>query len=99
MQFIIIGIDTETIRRAKTRLTVIRMNSQLEQLKEAMRQTAKSIQGFFEYLADVVSLIDTEEKDEDDSPEERSTPKFCFFKVHLRQILPHRLPWYTSGFI
>lgn len=96
MQFIIIGIDTETIRRAKTRLTVIRMNSQLEQLKEAMRQTAKSIQGFFEYLADAFSFIGN---DVDDSPEERSTKKLRFFKVHPRQIRPHRLTWYTSGFI
>lgn len=99
MQFIIIGINTETIRRAKTRLDVIRMNSQLEQLKEAMRQLEKSMQGFFEYIADVVSLIGNDEEDEDDSPEERSTKKFCFLKVHLRRILRHLLPWYTSGFI
>lgn len=96
MQFIIIGIDTETIRRAKTRLTVIRMNSQLEQIKDAILQLAKSMQGFIEYAAEVFGLIGN---DENDSPEERSTKKFRFFKVHLRQILRHLLPWYTSGFI
>lgn len=96
MQFIIIGIDTETIRRAKTRLTVIRMNSQLEQIKDAILQLAKSMQGFIEYAAEVFGLIGN---DENESPEERSTKNFCFLKVHLRQILPHRLPWYTSGFI
>lgn len=96
MQFIIICIDTETIRRAKTRLTVIRMNSQLEQIKDAILQLAKSMQGFIEYDAEVFGLIGN---DEDDSPEERSTKKFCFLKVHLRQIRTHRLPWYTSGFI
>lgn len=99
MQFIIIGIDTETIRRAKTRLTVIRMNSQLGSLRKQCDRRRRVYKVFFEYLADAVSLIDTKEKDEDDSPEERSTKKFCFLKVHLRQILPHRLPWYTSGFI
>ena len=96
MQYIIIGIDTETIRRAKTRLTVIRMNSQLEQIKDAILQLAKSMQGFIEYAAEVFGLIGN---DEDDSPEERSTQKFCFLKVHLRRILRHLLPWYTSGFI
>lgn len=96
MQFIIIGIDTETIRRAKTRLTVIRMNSQLEQIKDAILQMAKSMQGFIEYAAEVFGLIGN---DENDSPEERSTKKFCFLKVHHRKILPNRLPWYTSGFI
>lgn len=96
MQFIIIGIDKETIRRAKTRLTVIRMNSQWEQIKEALRQMEKSMQDFIECAAEVFASIGN---DDNDSPEERSTKKFRFFKVHLRKILPHRLPWYTSGFI
>ena len=91
MLVIIICVDTETIERANAQLDM-----QWKQIKEALRQMEKSMQGFFEYLADAFSFIGN---DVDDSPEERSTKKFCFLKVHLRQILPHRLPWYTSGFI
>lgn len=90
MQFIIICIDTETITRVYSLLDM-----QWDQIKEALLQMEKSLQDFIECAADVFSSISN---DENDSPEERSTKKFCFFKVHLRQILPHRLTWYTSGF-
>lgn len=91
MLVIIICVDTETIERANAQLDM-----QWKQIKEALRQMEKSMQGFFEYLADAFSFIGN---DVDDSPEERSTKKLRFFKVHPRQIRPHRLPWYTSGFI
>ena len=91
MQFIIIGIDTETITRVYSQLDM-----QWEQIEEALRQMEKSMQDFIEYDDEVfASVVD----DENESQEERSTKKFRFFKVHLRKILPHRLPWYTSGFI
>lgn len=91
MQFIIICIDTETITRVYSQLDM-----QWEQIEEALRQMEKSMQDFIEYAAEVfASVVD----DENESQEERSTKKFCFLKVHLRQILPNRLPWYTSGFI
>ena len=91
MQFIIICIDTETITRVYSQLDM-----QWEQIEDALRQMEKSMQGFIEYAAEVFASV---VNDEDDSPEERSTKKFCFLKVHHRKILPHRLPWYTSGFI
>ena len=93
MQFIIIGIDTETIRRAKTRLTLKRVISQIAD--EIPRLTEKILGCLDWYESDFAS----NGNDEDDSPEERSTKKFCFLKVHLRRILRHLLPWYTSGFI
>ena len=91
MLVIIICIDTETITRVYSQLDM-----QWDQIKEALRQMEKSLQDFTECAAEVFASIGN---DENDSPEERSTKKFCFLKVHLRQILPHRLPWYTSGFI
>lgn len=90
MQFIIICIDTETITRVYSQLDM-----QWDQIKEALLQMEKSLQDFIECAAEVFASIGNAEND---SPEERSTKKFCFLKVHLRQILPHRLPWYTSGF-
>lgn len=93
MQFIIIGIDTVTIRRAKTRLTLKRVISQIAD--EIPRLDEKTL-GFLDWYA---SDFASNGNDEDDSPEERSTKKFCFLKVHLRRILRHLLPWYTSGFI
>lgn len=93
MQFIIIGIDTETIRRAKTRLTLKRVASQIA---DEIPRLVEKILGFLDwYVSNFASVVN----DEDDSPEERSTKKFCFLKVHLRRILRHLLPWYTSGFI
>ena len=93
MQFIIIGIDTETIRREKTRLTLKRV---ISQIADEIPRLAEKILGFLDWYA---SDFASNGNDEDDSPEERSTKKFCFFKVHLRQIRTHQLPWYTSGFI
>lgn len=93
MQFIIIGIDTVTIRRAKTRLTLKRV---ISQIADEIPHLAEKILGFLDWYA---SDFASNGNDEDDSPEERSTKKFCFLKVHLRRILRHRLPWYTSGFI
>lgn len=93
MQFIIIGIDTETIRRAKTRLTLKRV---ISQIADEIPRLAEEILGFLNWYA---SDLASNGNDEEDSPEERSTKKFRFLKVHLRRILRHLLPWYTSGFI
>lgn len=90
MLVIIICVDTETRKKVHSQLEM-----QWDQITEALRQMEKSMQDFSECLADVFSLVG---KDEDESPEERSTQKFCFLKVHPRQIRTHRLPWYTSGF-
>ena len=90
MLVIIICVDTETIKKVNAQLDM-----QWEQINEALRQMEKSLPDFIECAAEVFASIDN---DENDSPEERSTKKFCFLKVHLRQIRTHRLPWYTSGF-
>ena len=90
MLVIIICVDTETIKKVNAQLDM-----QWEQIKEALRQMEKSMQGFIEYAAEVFASV---VNDENESPEERSTQKLRFFKVHPRQVRIHRLPWYTSGF-
>lgn len=93
MQFIIIGIDTGTIRRAKLRLALKRVTSQIV---DEIPRLVEKILGFIDWYA---SELASNGNDEDDSPEDETKPKpLDFSRSTPGRFLWPMIPWYTSGF-